>query len=617
MKEYKYIGLLLSLIVASLFSFFSCSEDDEYNDPIQIETANLRNVTYDRAICGGEIISGKAKERGVCWSTSPLPTIEDSRTSEGSGSGMFTSELIDLEEGTVYYVRAWAKNGLGEVIYGEQKQCVTMAHGRPVVSINGVKKVKEASATIISQMLVDGGIVVSEFGIVYGLSDDLSLDKGTVVKNSISKNEVEVTLNDLIDNTKYYVVAYATYKSETVYSNASSFSTLRYADPTISLEVKNVSGDSFNAKVTAVSGTPLPVLEYGVVYGKTTKPTIEANTAKKAGEGEGTATIEISDLDEDTQYYVRSYTKNKNGTSYSTEIKVLTLSNKALVATVTTTQITAHRAYIGGEILSLGLKNAPLKEAGICWSTLKSPTTTSDHVKAATTDIGEFDALQLFCLKPSTRYYVRAYVTNQYGTNYGEEITFTTREAVSTYFKATYAGNDFNCLLMEADSPGDFSPDQTEAYTALAAAIKKTSSSRSVTGLRYYITPNAAGEPRYLSPTLNYASGTSNFVAIWKTKMDVDAADIYTCAYLIVDKDTNGNSNTLETAAIKNGVNDDLQRSIGFIAYAPFVIDWDTEISTTKTDESMRIIPVQSPDKYKRMKIVKYSIGTRTYTDWW
>ena len=190
MKEYKYIGLLLSFIVISLFSFISCSDDDEYNGPVQVETTNLKEVTYDHAVCGGDIISGKAKERGVCWSTSPMPTIEVSKTMDGSGSGIYVSKLTGLTEGTLYYVRAWAKNGSGEVAYGEEKQCVTMAHGKPVVSINKIQKIKEITAAVVSQLLVDGGVDGSEYGLVYGLTDDISLDKGTVIKNNITRNEI-------------------------------------------------------------------------------------------------------------------------------------------------------------------------------------------------------------------------------------------------------------------------------------------------------------------------------------------------------------------------------------------------------------------------------------------
>lgn len=614
MKEFKYIGLWLLAVMPILF-LGSCDDDDDYSGPIQIETSNLKNITYDSAECGGEIVSGSAKERGICWSTSPSPTIEDSKTLNGAGSGVFKSTLTGLSEGTTYYVRAWAKNGSGEVVYGEQKQCVTMAHGRPVVSINAINHIKEASVTIESQMLVDGGIEVSDYGIVYASSPDLALDKGSVVKLAVSKNPIETKLNELTDNTVYYVVAYATYKSGTVYSDVASFKTVKYADPQSSLEVDNITGDGFDAKVTVKSGTPLPILEYGIVYGTKSRPTIEQNTIKKMGEGDGEVTAEVDGLEGDTQYYVRSYAKNKNGVSYGEEVLVLTLSNKALVATIETSHITAHRAFVGGEILSLGLKGAPIKEAGICWSTKANPTIDDNCAKTDASEVGVFEAVQLFCLTPSTKYYARAYATNEYGTNYGEEFSFTTREPVANYFKASIEGTSFNCLYMDAKNPGNYSVDQAEAYEVLAAALKKTSSSRNLTKFQYYITPDASGNPRYLCPYIGYVS-TKDYYATWKTLMDMSDDYVYSCTHFAIDTAINSNSTSISKKAEEKGVWDDFLRSLNFITDNSFVLDWDNENTTSAEGESIWMIPIQSPENYKRMSVVQY-LFSRVYEDWW
>ncbi len=63
--------------------------------------------------------------RGVCWSTSANPTLEDFYTVDGSGLGSFTSTLTGLSEGTIYYYRAYATsvNGTG---YGEEYSFVTL-----------------------------------------------------------------------------------------------------------------------------------------------------------------------------------------------------------------------------------------------------------------------------------------------------------------------------------------------------------------------------------------------------------------------------------------------------------------------------------------------------------
>jgi len=78
---------------------------------------------------GGEITddSGYAvTARGVCWSTEELPTIADSLTSDGSGTGVFVSSLTGLTAETTYYVRSYATNSQG-TSYGNQVSFTTLA----------------------------------------------------------------------------------------------------------------------------------------------------------------------------------------------------------------------------------------------------------------------------------------------------------------------------------------------------------------------------------------------------------------------------------------------------------------------------------------------------------
>ena len=79
---------------------------------ITITTANSGgNITID----GGSAVT----TRGVCWNTSPYPTIANNKTINGTGTGTFASSITGLTAGTKYYVRAYATNSIG-TIYGNQ-----------------------------------------------------------------------------------------------------------------------------------------------------------------------------------------------------------------------------------------------------------------------------------------------------------------------------------------------------------------------------------------------------------------------------------------------------------------------------------------------------------------
>ncbi len=64
--------------------------------------------------------------RGVCWNTAGNPTASDPKTTDGGGTGSFTSNIAGLTAGTVYYVRAYATNSAGTG-YGSQVRFSTSA----------------------------------------------------------------------------------------------------------------------------------------------------------------------------------------------------------------------------------------------------------------------------------------------------------------------------------------------------------------------------------------------------------------------------------------------------------------------------------------------------------
>jgi Leucine-rich repeat (LRR) protein len=88
-----------------------------------VTTTAVSNITSFTAASGGNITGDGGAEvisRGVCWSTSQYPTIDDTHTTDGNGTGVFTSSITGLTPDTVYYVRAYAANAAGTA-YGNQE----------------------------------------------------------------------------------------------------------------------------------------------------------------------------------------------------------------------------------------------------------------------------------------------------------------------------------------------------------------------------------------------------------------------------------------------------------------------------------------------------------------
>ena len=102
-----------------------------------VTTSTVTNITGNSAVCGGNVTSdGNATvtSRGVCWSTSPNPMIGHNKTTDGSGTGQYSSNINGLQPNTTYYVRAYAINSKGTA-YGSQTSFTT--NQATTGSING------------------------------------------------------------------------------------------------------------------------------------------------------------------------------------------------------------------------------------------------------------------------------------------------------------------------------------------------------------------------------------------------------------------------------------------------------------------------------------------------
>jgi uncharacterized protein (TIGR02145 family) len=87
------------------------------------------SIGIDSVIVGGNITNDGGSSivlRGVCYSTTPNPNMGNMRTEDGSGVGSFSTILRNLNPSTTYYVRSYAKNTNGVVVYGDEVTFTTL-----------------------------------------------------------------------------------------------------------------------------------------------------------------------------------------------------------------------------------------------------------------------------------------------------------------------------------------------------------------------------------------------------------------------------------------------------------------------------------------------------------
>ena len=187
----------------------------------------VSDVTATTAVCGGYVSAdggATVTARGVCWSTSPNPTVGDSHTNDGSGTGSFTSNITGLSANTTYYVRAYATNSAG-TSYGSQVSFTTM-EALPVVTTSAVSAINvsgtDITATCGGDVTDAGAYEVTVRGVCWSTNQNPTIsDSYTTDGNGLGS--FVSSLTDLSSGTTYYVRAYATNSAGTVYGNQVSF----------------------------------------------------------------------------------------------------------------------------------------------------------------------------------------------------------------------------------------------------------------------------------------------------------------------------------------------------------------------------------------------------------
>lgn len=94
-----------------------------------VATVSVSSITTSSAVSGGNVTANGGADitaRGICWNTSSNPTIDNNKTTDGTGTGAFSSAMSDLTASTTYYVRAYATNSEGTA-YGNEISFTTLS----------------------------------------------------------------------------------------------------------------------------------------------------------------------------------------------------------------------------------------------------------------------------------------------------------------------------------------------------------------------------------------------------------------------------------------------------------------------------------------------------------
>ncbi len=292
----------------------------------------------------------------------------------------------------------------------------------PVVTTAKVNSVTAESAVCGGTVTDDGRLTVTARGVCWSKTEyPTTQDAHTT--NGSGKGEFTSELKDLEFGMKYYVRAYATNRMGTSYGEQISFTTTTGL-PTVSTDsVCNILSTSATCGGTVGDNSGYQITARGICWSdKTATPTQDNDhTSEVAATGHFTSIM--INLSRNTTYYVRAYATNEKGTNYGETKMFTTLNGLPTVITGEVTNVSASTATCKGNVTENG--GYPITARGFCWSNTSSAPTVEDKHTTEVADKGEFSSI-LTGLEPNKTYYVRAYATNEVGTSYGEQLSFTT-----------------------------------------------------------------------------------------------------------------------------------------------------------------------------------------------
>jgi len=425
------------------------------NDLLTVTTSQVADITTTTATCSGTVTSeggSSVTARGVCWSTSQNPTTSNFRTTNGTGSGTYTSNITGLSPNTTYYVRAYARTAQ-ETAYGEQKSFRTTPRSNPSPSQGMVgnaftdprdgkvyKTVKIGNQTWMAENLAYLPNVV---GPGTGSEDtDHETDPYYYVYDYYGTNVAEAKATA---DYQTYGVLYSWYAAKTACPKGWHLpSDNEWGQLETYLANNNhnydgsPSGDDDRAKIakSMASATGWNYADKEGAPGNTDYPeyinksgfsALPGGSRSLSGSfyGGGGFSYWWSSLvsgSNSTLYRSLSYNQSKINRSFNSLrdngfsvrcVKSVTLPKVTIgqLTNISTTTATFSANVASDDESSITAR-------GVCWSTSPYPTT-SDFKTINGTGSGTYTS-NIAGLSPNTTYYVRAYARNAQGTVYGE-----------------------------------------------------------------------------------------------------------------------------------------------------------------------------------------------------
>ncbi len=334
-----------------------------------------------------------------------------------------------------YTYRVYAYNAIGSSASYSNEASATPSNIATVIPITPSNlSTVVVSSSKVSLSWTDNSNNESGFKIERKISSGVYSPLATIAANVTAYSDSTVTINTTYT---YRVYSFNSAGASSSYSNESSATpttTTSGIPVVVTSPITNITSLTATGGGNVTSDGGNAVVNKGIVWSTTPNPTYPTQYVAFSGTGTGVFTNNITSLTQGVTYYVRAFAYNTKGIGYGASISfVATPQNVPTLTTNSATNITNSTVTIGGNITSDG--NSAVIERGVCWNTTGKPVIDyiyDKKISDGTTGTGSFTNTITGLILGKT-YHVRAYASNGNGTNYGQEVVFTTSTIATTF----------------------------------------------------------------------------------------------------------------------------------------------------------------------------------------
>lgn len=400
-------------------SFITSEGIIQFTDPSTDNLAAASVIVSSNILTAG---GGTITERGFCYNIAKNPTTANNTVKSSGTLGEYSATITNLQNKTIYYIRAYAVNESGT--YYSKEITIKTLDGVATVTTSDATNIKAQSVTLNGNISSDGGSNITERGFSYSTSENPTVDDATI-KIDGTIGDISHNLTELNHSTRYYVRSYAKNSYGIHYGNQISFMTSSGVVAFEEITTSSITTGTTQLATQISSDGNSTISKRGFCYGTNANPTIADKVITITGTT-GDLSGKITGLTNGVRYYVRAFATNGIGTHYSAQTEFTTLTGLADVTTSAITDIMAESVTLNGNISTAN--GGTITSRGFCYSTSENPTINSNKVTVAGST-GQMTKL-VASLEENTQYYVRAFATTSFGTTYSQQNTFTTKDGI-------------------------------------------------------------------------------------------------------------------------------------------------------------------------------------------